>query len=222
MIYALKNGKYRFYWERFISHVGIPFPMGKTERTSREEIKRFIQDGWNFRVKRTSGKSYITRRKGQKERSLGSYTEELWNTIEQLLNPSLKETEELTELDIEHSEDTMAQDNIVARVSELTGKIDKAIMLRRGVYMMQNCFYNVDGFCEYWRWEERPSFFDIIDKLWGPDSGYYSKRRVVLSSEPSMQWMIKASITYCATCNAYLNILDFDFEKKIGLTKDRA
>ena len=194
--------------------------MGKKERTSREEINRFIEDGWNFRVKITSGRSYITRRKGQKERSLGPYTEELWSLIGELLNPSPKEIGELTKLDVKHSEVTRAQDKMVARVRELTEKIDKAIMLHRGLHMMQNCYYNVDGFCEYWRWEERPHFFDIIDELWDPDIGDYSRRRVVLTIEPSMQWMIKASIPYCATCNAYLDIVAFDSAKKVSLVKD--
>ncbi len=186
--------------------------MGRTERKSNKEIQEFIEDGWNFRVKRTGGKSYITRRRGQKERSLGPYNQELWDLITELTNPTTK-TRIVPVKDIEKSEAGSERDEMVARVKELTGKIDEGIMMYRGFHMMRNCLYNFDEFCEYWSWEERPSFFDVVDDLWGPDSGKYSRRMGSVVMGITERWMIRASIPYCGTCSAYKSINDIMTEQ---------
>ena len=186
--------------------------MGRTERISNKEIQGFIEDGWNFRVKKTGGKSYITRRKGQKERGLGPYNKELWDLITELTNPTTK-TRIVPVKDIEKSEAVSERDEMAERVKELTGKIDEGIMMYRGFHMMKHCLYNSEGFCEYWRWEERPSFFDAIDDLLGPDSGHYSRRRGMVVMGITERWMIRASIPYCATCSAYVSINDIMTEQ---------
>ena len=45
------------------------------------ELQALLKDGWYFRVKKSKGRDYITRRKGQTERSLGPFDEDLWNLI---------------------------------------------------------------------------------------------------------------------------------------------
>lgn len=46
-----------------------------------EDARRYIDEGYSFRVKTVKNRKYITARKGQKEKSLGPYTEEKWRTI---------------------------------------------------------------------------------------------------------------------------------------------
>ena len=59
------------------------FPMGNGG-PGRDDIRRYIRDGWRFRIKTVKGLRYITRRKGQKERSLGPFKPELWALIRRL------------------------------------------------------------------------------------------------------------------------------------------
>ena len=45
------------------------------------EIEGLINEGWKIRIKTKKNRRYITVRKGNKERSLGPYTDELWNKV---------------------------------------------------------------------------------------------------------------------------------------------
>jgi hypothetical protein len=51
-----------------------------------KEIMEWAKNGWNFRVKTTKGKKYITRRKGQKEKSLGPFKPETWAIINKTIS----------------------------------------------------------------------------------------------------------------------------------------
>jgi hypothetical protein len=42
-----------------------------------KEILGYIKEGWHFRIKTVKERRYITRRRGQQERSLGPYDEGL-------------------------------------------------------------------------------------------------------------------------------------------------
>jgi len=46
-----------------------------------EDARRYIDEGYSFRVKTVKNRKYITARKGQKEKSLGPYTEEKWRKV---------------------------------------------------------------------------------------------------------------------------------------------
>lgn len=46
-----------------------------------ETINNLINDDWYFRIENSQGHDYITVIKGDKEKSLGRYTEDAWKTI---------------------------------------------------------------------------------------------------------------------------------------------
>jgi len=48
-----------------------------------EDVRRLVGLGWRFRVKKSGDRRYINRRKGQREKSMGPYTEELWTMIQE-------------------------------------------------------------------------------------------------------------------------------------------
>jgi hypothetical protein len=49
--------------------------------SSEETIKNLINDNWYFRIENSNDHDYITAFKGEKENSLGIYTEYTWKTI---------------------------------------------------------------------------------------------------------------------------------------------
>ena len=55
---------------------------GKKREITEEEISRYIDQGYYFRVKEVNGIKYITRRKGREEKGMGRYTEEVWSMIQ--------------------------------------------------------------------------------------------------------------------------------------------
>jgi len=46
-----------------------------------ENIDGYVSEGWKFRVKQVGKHRYIIRYKGKEEKSLGSYSDELWRII---------------------------------------------------------------------------------------------------------------------------------------------
>ena len=45
------------------------------------EIEGLVNEGWKPRIKNRKNRRYITLRRGNKERSLGPYTDELWDKV---------------------------------------------------------------------------------------------------------------------------------------------
>jgi hypothetical protein len=58
--------------------------------------------------------------------------------------------------------------------------------------------YIVDGFCDYWKYRERPEYFNSVDVRLGV--GYYRK---VVTGEGSSYWVFSAKRFYCAGCPAF-------------------
>ncbi len=54
--------------------------MGKKTITE-DIINNLINSGWYFRIENMNGNDYITVIKGDKNKSLGLYTEDVWKTI---------------------------------------------------------------------------------------------------------------------------------------------
>lgn len=74
--------------------------MNEEKHYSMCQLKNWRDEGWVFRVKKTRKKRYIVRNKGQSEKSLGRFTDELWNKINeiQMVGAKIKLPEEELEL----------------------------------------------------------------------------------------------------------------------------
>jgi hypothetical protein len=157
--------------------------MGKNSY-SVEEIKVLIRSGWNFRIKKVHGKNYITRRKGQTEKSLGRYDENLWKLIETLTGkkqPSLS--------------GTMAERLDKAQI--LFEKWDNELGVHRGFIAMNSCvFVDREEYCMYYRFENKPNFSRHMEKLMGTD---------FLKLTACAFWVHKANIRFCKNCHAYIS-----------------
>ena len=64
--------------------------MGK-QGVSLESLIKYRDDGWKFTIKKVKGKKYITRKRKEEERSLGPYSEDLWNLISEIVRVHVKE-----------------------------------------------------------------------------------------------------------------------------------
>ena len=122
--------------------VSFPDARGKIEmRISEGHIREWKKDGWKFRVKKVKGYKYISRRKGKIEKGLGRYNENLWRLIQNTgIEPS--------ELELRLETEKLVEDLL------------KTI---RAYHMSVNCIHVVEGFCHYWRYDEEPGFFNIVE-----------------------------------------------------------
>jgi len=105
--------------------------LGKKE-FSDEEIRNWIKEGWKFTRRTRKGHIYITRRMGaNKERSLGSFRQELWDRIENIKRRPGEPKRETDPLGIFYS----------------------LVELNRAALNSQDCLHRDDGgYCTYWRW----------------------------------------------------------------------
>lgn len=172
-------------------------------------VGEHIRDGWKFRVKTSKGIKYITRRRGQKERGMGRFTEEHWSVIERLKQEHLG-TDILAQEDVAartytptESKNTEMEDMTMrlSRHEFLVKKIDDHIALYRGTVKMVGCMYNINNHCTYWTWSRRPPFFDHVDECF--DSDLYSEMDIQVGDKIMKQWIFRASPWYCRYCSSF-------------------
>jgi hypothetical protein len=146
---------------------------------SQDQIKEWKKEGWKFRVKEVKEKKYISRRKGTDEKGLGRYDDKLWRLIQ---NTRIEPSELELRLEAE----------------ELVGGLLKTM---RVYHMSLNCIHVVEGFCHFWKFDEEPGFFNIVDDRIG--EGYYEQ---VVTGEGPTFWVFKAVRFYCANCPAFIEM----------------
>lgn len=151
---------------------------------SEEDIRAFIREGWNFRVKPSRGRRYITRRRGQDEKSLGPYSDELWGTIERLREQRAHLPEYVSE---------------IMKVQERALKdLDEHLSLERSVHMMINCVHKDEGGnCIFWTWSSKPNFYEYAEEL------FVGKDIRLVGGRGSKKWVVRASTWFCKYCPAF-------------------
>jgi hypothetical protein len=126
-------------------HIQAGFPMVRSG-SSEADIEAFLREGWNFRDKGVKGLRYVTRRKGQQERSLGPYSEELWGTnvrIRKLIHEDGVQVPQKERMD-----DPDGSPGIISDIMKITernsNRLDQNLDLERSVYMMTRCVHRDD------------------------------------------------------------------------------
>ena len=148
---------------------------------SEEDIIDFIREGWNFRVKTTKGRRYISRRIGQMERNLGPYSDKLWNTITRLR----EQAPQFPEIPSEGMKE-------YERAWKL---LDEYLNTERSIYMMMNCVHkDPEGNCTSWTWPGKPKFYEDAEKIFMAEN----IKSVGTRSHP--KWVVRASIWFCKHC----------------------
>jgi len=146
------------------------------EMTDEDEIKEWKKEGWKFRVKKVKGRQYITRRKGKHEKGLGRYNDKLWKLIQ---NTKIEPSESERKLEAEKM-------------------VEDILKMIRVHHMSLNCSRVVEGFCHFWKYDEEPGFFNIVDDRIG--EGYY--KQIVPGNGPPF-WVFKAVNFFCKDCSAF-------------------
>jgi len=143
---------------------------------TRDQIREWKKDGWIFRVKVVKGKQYISRRRGGEEKGLGRYDDGLWRLIQ----------------------DTGVGSSDLELRGEVEEVVEGLLKMIRENHMSSSCVYIVDGFCDYWRYDERLGFFNSVDARLG--KGYYKE---VETGVGSSYWVFRAERFYCAGCPTF-------------------
>jgi len=143
---------------------------------SQDEIRKWKKEGWKFRVKKVKGNQYITRRKGKNEKGLGRYNDKLWKLIQN------------TKIELSEFEQKLEAEKMVEDILKII----------RVHHMSLNCSHVVEGFCHFWRYDEEPGFFNIVDDRIG--EGYY--KQIVTGKGPPF-WVFQAVNFYCKDCSAF-------------------
>ena len=180
---------------------------GKKREITEEEISRYIDQGYYFRVKVANGKKYITRRKGREEKSLGRYAEKVWSMILRARNQS---DEAITEKPTETISE-QPDENTLPDTHGIMEQLKEEISLSKALIMFTKCLHIEEGICTYWHWETKPGFFDILDKLDGVPLSSYALTDIVQEGRIEKRWTVKAQGLFCMNCPAYISAKDIAF-----------
>jgi hypothetical protein len=184
---------------------------GKKPDYTRESIKSLIDDGWYFRKKKVDGNWYITRRKKQNERSLGRYDDDLWYMIEEETGKTSKKEESKKipqKLNVKNNKIDYPKKT---DIYEPKDKLQEGFSINRGLFMSINCLHIADGFCKYWTWDKKPSFFKTFDEEFGPKHDFYGLIDDVVKGKIVKRWAVRAYRDYCRNCPSYLSLKDIMF-----------
>jgi hypothetical protein len=164
--------------------------MGNEDNKSIEE---YILDGWSFRIKKGKNYFYITRRKGQLERSLGRYSEELVDRINSIYG-KLKINKRLKKKKLKMDEKK--------HDLERCYRFFDAMMF--GLKSTDCVHIDSDGFCMFWNWDEKPYHFIFVDQVYGENQDLYALKKIQLDGETKERWLFKATRRYCRYCPSYI------------------
>jgi hypothetical protein len=168
--------------------------MGKKKLTI-DEAKKLIDEGWYIRKKPSKKKLYITLRKGQKERSVGAYSEEIIKTLSPIKNINIKNNNINSMLEEDNRSNT--DDHNVKNIT--TKELLDKIQTLRNIHCFDNCVYKMsDEYCDYWKWTYPPEYDDMVEIFF---TDCYKK--ININDEEA--WVVKANAFYCQNCPAYLD-----------------
>lgn len=185
-------------------HIQPEFPMVRSG-SSEADIEAFLKEGWNFRVKVVKGRRYVTRRKGQQERSLGPYSEELWDTIVRVRKLIQEEGVHVPQKErVDDSDGSPGIRSDLLKAAERNSNwLDQSLDLERSVYMMTRCVHrDDDGNCIYWAWGRKPGFFEHAEALFLAED---FKLVRVLGGNEAEKWVVRASTWFCKHCPSFLD-----------------
>jgi hypothetical protein len=186
----------RFFRGLGFSH-GWVFSLGKRAGLTDEEILGFFEEGYRFRVKLVGKKyRYVTMRLGQSEKSLGRFSDELWERVTRLSDQWLAARAEAEGKGAMDMEDSLLRHRRIARARS---NLVRALGVERGIAKLRSCSHLVEGFCHFWVWEGEKLFFRFVGDTFQPGVEY--KKKVGDSLEG---WIFRASPDYCQYCSSYI------------------
>jgi hypothetical protein len=166
-----------------------------------QDILEYLNEGWNFRCKNVKKYTYITRRKGQKEVSLGRYSKAQW-----LLIQNAKKS---------FSQLSKSAPRLFS--SDIFTELDHDFSIYRAIEKFNLCiFRDVEYFCRFWEWNERLPFFKKLEMV-----GLSVKKIEPSDQSKFSMWIHRASIYVCKDCVAFRSEKDplIRFLKSLGMSE---
>jgi len=165
---------------------------------TKEEIESLIKDDHYFRRKTVNGHNYITARKGDKEISLGPFSEDIWEYIQQKIKAKVDSQHNQNPPTLNHSVQKM--EGYDAIQNEMR-QISDSMRTYLGAYKTGLClFVGEDRYCQYWRIHDKPIYLDMLRKQFGNDAMVKVKEK-----NGSEYWAVKAFGFTCRDCTAFLD-----------------
>jgi hypothetical protein len=191
---------------------GKSFPLGKNLEP--EEIKSLLAEGWAFRIKESHGKRYITRRKGGKERSIGPYSEDLWNLINKGQKPAKASSTETKEHEAVTTASSLESSmNILSRIESLESEVKQLKSLSDPVKVkIAKCCHIASQhgkkYCKTWSWEIRPNnLAKILPNVSFRKEKIYGEARWHVSPHPEI----------CGPCTKFMENLPLSSDQLFRL-----
>ena len=130
--------------DKWVSHLGI-------SDQEKMEIIALLQKGWRIRTKKSKGRNYSTIRKGNKEKSLGSFDQERHDELLKIQRTVIKRSPtRLKPAEIEEMEKRMEQG-----FKDLEERLEQ-LQIHRSIYKANNCAYVQNKCCTFWRFDKIP------------------------------------------------------------------
>lgn len=175
-------------------------------RPSDEEIRTYLEEGYHFHKKNVKKYCYIVKRKGQDMRSLGRYTDDLWNRILQLEYEFSEEQENSSKGGLILDDDGVARARIRSgkRIQSLYDNFKEHLEIHRGTIKFTGCRHKKGLFCEYWVWSVGNSLYRIQKQLSIIGNAPIEEDvRIFVGEDGTEKFVFRASIPYCANCFVY-------------------
>lgn len=155
------------------------------------EIERLINEGWRPRIKKKKNRRYITVRKGNKERSFGPYTDELWEKVKPV--DPLATSSQILELEKRIDESTRAFDTLLLNFEKMRRELLTSSGRRlRGVNACRHM--DKDGVCYSWSYPRNSS---MTAAYLGPMKRYTHNGKIVYLVR------VKDHPIVCSACPSY-------------------
>lgn len=177
--------------------------MGNDE-LGKNEVTKLLEKGWRLRTKKVKDQRYISIRKGNREKGLGSYNQEKYNQLLSLQNnlPSSKPVTDIQETS--RKSNVVPLSESIERQKRLTEELVKQLekmQLYRGLIKSSECAHITDRYCTYWNWEKKeqiPKSHRFTNPLWEPEF-----KEIIISETNERRWVARAAGSFCKYCSMF-------------------
>lgn len=174
------------------------------DKLGKKEITQLFKEGWKLRIKKVNDRRYMTIRKGDRERGLGSFDQEKFNEILSLKNDlrSIKTGTNLQEAITQKNESSLSESIKRQKllIEELRKQLDE-LQLYRGIIKSAECAHIRDRYCTVWNWEKKeqiPKSHRFNNLLWEPEF-----KEIIIPGTNEHRWAARAAPPFCKYCAMY-------------------
>lgn len=181
---------------------------------SEENLRRYKKQGWNFFIRTVAERRYITIRRRGKERSLGSYSDDLWKVIESIDNKGPRKDIPRSLINKLEPPKGLTQSLGIGEAESPFHMTVEEINQYIVIYKFQNCLrIEADGFCGYWRLEELPDHGIQLNQM---EMKFFFKK-LKQDNGKTDAWALKPLPSICHGCPAYVDEKMINFIKSSKL-----